>query len=134
MPQVCCLITYFVNIYANLHNLYKFNICHYYFQGTFKLFITTFHHDFSSRLFITTFYHYFLSLLLIIASCYCPSICIVHRNLTTSALIITKLTGPVMKPATPYARIPTNIIASMANGDIPSLSPIHLDSIISLTK
>lgn len=65
---------------------------------------------------------------------YASSIFITHLSLKTSAFIITKLTGPVMKPGIPYTSSPTNIMTSMAKGDIPSLSPIHFDSIISRTK
>ena len=60
---------------------------------------------------------------------YASSIFITHLSLKTSAFIITKLTGPVMKPGIPYTSSPTNIMTSMAKGDIPSLSPIHFDSI-----
>ena len=80
---------------------------------------------------------YFITFLLCIffySFFYASSIFITHLSLKTSAFIITKLTGPVMKPGIPYTSSPTNIMTSMAKGDIPSLSPIHFDSIISRTK
>ena len=88
-------------------------------------------------IFIIMFFYYILITFLCIffySFFYASSIFITHLSLKTSAFIITKLTGPVMKPGIPYTSSPTNIMTSMAKGDIPSLSPIHFDSIISRTK
>lgn len=87
--------------------------------------------------FIIMFFYYILITFLCIffySFFYASSILITHLSLKTSAFIITKLTGPVMKPGIPYTSSPTNIMTSMAKGDIPSLSPIHFNSIISRTK
>lgn len=108
--------------------------------SVFSFIVFFFYYVFLLLCFLTHHYHrraYFITFLLCIffySFFYASSIFITHLSLKTSAFIITKLTGPVMKPGIPYTSSPTNIMTSMAKGDIPSLSPIHFDSIISRTK
>ena len=108
--------------------------------SVFSFIVFFFYYIFLSLCFLTHHHprrSYFITFLLCIffySFFYASSIFITHLSLKTSAFIITKLTGPVMKPGIPYTSSPTNIMTSMAKGDIPSLSPIHFDSIISRTK
>lgn len=108
--------------------------------SAFSFIVFFFYYVFLLLCFLTHHYPrraYFITFLLCIffySFFYASSIFITHLSLKTSAFIITKLTGPVMKPGIPYTSSPTNIMTSMAKGDIPSLSPIHFDSIISRTK
>jgi hypothetical protein len=108
--------------------------------SVFSFIVFFFYYIFLLLCFLTHHYprrSYFITFLLCIffySFFYASSIFITHLSLKTSAFIITKLTGPVMKPGIPYTSSPTNIMTSMAKGDIPSLSPIHFDSIISRTK
>lgn len=110
-----------------IYSVFSFIVFFFYYIFLLLCFLT--HHHPRRSYFIT-----FLLCIFFYSFFYASSIFITHLSLKTSAFIITKLTGPVMKPGIPYTSSPTNIITSMAKGDIPSLSPIHFDSIISRTK
>ena len=110
-----------------IYSVFSFIVFFFYYIFLLLCFLT--HHHPRSSYFIT-----FLLCIFFYSFFYASSIFITHLSLKTSAFIITKLTGPVMKPGIPYTSSPTNIMTSMAKGDIPSLSPIHFDSIISRTK
>mgnify|MGYP000090798157 CR=1 FL=1 len=109
-----------------IYSVFSFIVFFFYYIFLLLCFLT--HHHPRRSYFITFLCIFFYSFF------YASSIFITHLSLKTSAFIITKLTGPVMKPGIPYTSSPTNIMTSMAKGDIPSLSPIHFDSIISRTK
>ena len=110
-----------------IYSVFSFIVFFFYYIFLLLCFLT--HHHPRRSYFIT-----FLLCIFFYSFFYASSIFITHLSLKTSAFIITKLTGPVMKPGIPYTSSPTNIMTSMAKGDIPSLSPIHFDSIISRTK
>lgn len=110
-----------------IYSVFSFIVFFFYYIFLLLCFLT--HHHPRRAYFIT-----FLLCIFFYSFFYASSIFITHLSLKTSAFIITKLTGPVMKPGIPYTSSPTNIMTSMAKGDIPSLSPIHFDSIISRTK
>ena len=110
-----------------IYSVFSFIVFFFYYIFLLLCFLT--HHHPRRSYFIT-----FLLCIFFSSFFYASSIFITHLSLKTSAFIITKLTGPVMKPGIPYTSSPTNIMTSMAKGDIPSLSPIHFDSIISRTK
>ena len=110
-----------------IYSVFSFIVFFFYYIFLLLSFLT--HHHPRRSYFIT-----FLLCIFFYSFFYASSIFITHLSLKTSAFIITKLTGPVMKPGIPYTSSPTNIMTSMAKGDIPSLSPIHFDSIISRTK
>lgn len=109
-----------------IYSVFSFIVFFFYYIFLLLCFLT--HHHPRRSYFITFLCIFFYSFF------YASSIFITHLSLKTSAFIITKLTGPVMKPGIPYTSSPTNIMTSMAKDDIPSLSPIHFDSIISRTK
>ena len=110
-----------------IYSVFSFIVFFFYYVFLLLCFLT---HHYPRRAYFITF----LLCIFFYSFFYASSIFITHLSLKTSAFIITKLTGPVMKPGIPYTSSPTNIITSMAKGDIPSLSPIHFDSIISRTK
>ena len=110
-----------------IYSVFSFIVFFFYYVFLLLCFLT---HHYPSRAYFITF----LLCIFFYSFFYASSIFITHLSLKTSAFIITKLTGPVMKPGIPYTSSPTNIMTSMAKGDIPSLSPIHFDSIISRTK
>lgn len=110
-----------------IYSVFSFIVFFFYYVFLLLCFLT---HHYPRRAYFITF----LLCIFFYSFFYASSIFITHLSLKTSAFIITKLTGPVMKPGIPYTSSPTNIMTSMAKGDIPSLSPIHFDSIISRTK
>ena len=110
-----------------IYSVFSFILFFFYYVFLLLCFLT---HHYPRRAYFITF----LLCIFFYSFFYASSIFITHLSLKTSAFIITKLTGPVMKPGIPYTSSPTNIMTSMAKGDIPSLSPIHFDSIISRTK
>ena len=110
-----------------IYSVFSFIVFFFYYVFLLLCFLT---HHYPRRAYFITF----LLCIFFYSFFYASSIFITHLSLKTSAFIITKLTGPVMKPGIPYTSSPTNIMTSMAKGDISSLSPIHFDSIISRTK
>ena len=110
-----------------IYSVFSFIVFFFYYVFLLLCFLT---HHYPRRAYFITF----LLCIFFYSFFYASSIFITHLSLKTSAFIITKLTGPVMKPGIPYTSSPTNIMTSMEKGDIPSLSPIHFDSIISRTK
>lgn len=110
-----------------IYSVFSFIVFFFYYVFLLLCFLT---HHYPRRAYFITF----LLCIFFYSFFYASSIFITHLSLKASAFIITKLTGPVMKPGIPYTSSPTNIMTSMAKGDIPSLSPIHFDSIISRTK
>ena len=110
-----------------IYSVFSFIVFFFYYVFLLLCFLT---HHYPRRAYFITF----LLCIFFYSFFYASSIFITHLSLKTSAFIITKLTGPVMKTGIPYTSSPTDIMTSMAKGDIPSLSPIHFDSIISRTK
>ena len=51
-----------------------------------------------------------------------------------SAFIIQYDNGPKINPKIPYTIMPVNMTISIVKGAMPSRSPIHFDSMISLKK